>query len=101
MLKWSYVDKNKKLIRLPKEITKEDRAKTIPINHHVKKVLDSIPRALLHDYVFTYRGKPIVSPGGLKKSFKTACDQAKIPHGRKTPNGIIFHDIRRTVKPIC
>jgi len=48
--------------------------------------------------VFTYRGRPSVSPEGLKKSFKTSCKEAKIPHGSKTASGIIFHDIRRTVK---
>ena len=28
----------------------------------------------------------------------TACEKADIPYGRKTMNGITFHDIRRTVK---
>ncbi|MBW1693299.1 MAG: hypothetical protein JRJ41_03900 [Deltaproteobacteria bacterium] len=41
---------------------------------------------------------PVAHKDGLKNSFKTACKNAKIPQGRKTPNGIIFHDIRRTVK---
>jgi len=98
LLKWSYVDKVIRLIKLPAKVTKEGRPKNIPINHHVKRELDSLPRAILHDYVFTYRGRPIASPGGLKNSFKTACKEAKIPHGSKTLNGIIFHDIRRTVK---
>jgi integrase len=98
LLKWLFVDKYKRLIKLPAKVTKEGRPKTIPINHHVQKTLDSLPRALRHDYVFTYRGQPIKTPGGLKKSFKTACKKAKVPCGQKTPNGIIFHDIRRTVK---
>jgi len=98
LLKWSYVDRVNNYIRLPAEVTKEDRQKNIPINHHVKKELDSLPRAILHDYVFTYKGQPIISAGGLKKSFKTACKNADIPHGSKTLDGLIFHDIRRTVK---
>ncbi len=98
LLKWLYIDKVNNYIRLPEEVTKERRPKNIPINHHVKKQLDLIPRAIQHDYVFTYRGQPITSSGGLKRSFKTACKETDIPHGTKTPNGIIFHDIRRTVK---
>ncbi|MBW1748873.1 MAG: tyrosine-type recombinase/integrase, partial [Deltaproteobacteria bacterium] len=98
LLKWTYVDRVNNYIRLPEEVTKEGRPKNIPINHNVKKALDSLPRAILHDYVFTYKGQPITSPGGLKRSFKTVCKEAEIPHGTKTPNGIIFHDIRRTVK---
>ena len=98
LLKWSYVDKINQYIRLPAEVTKEERPKNIPINYHVKKALDSLPRAILHDYVFTYKGQPITTAGGLKRSFKTACKEAGIPQGIKTQNGLIFHDIRRTVK---
>ena len=36
--------------------------------------------------------------GGLKRSFRTACKKAGIPCGRKTENGIIMHDFRRTFK---
>ena len=98
LLKWSYVDRKKGFIRLPKEITKEKKAKNIPINHHVKALLDGIPRNITHGYVISYKGNPITTYGGLKGSFKTACKNAGVPKGRKTPNGIIFHDIRRTVK---
>jgi integrase len=97
-LKWSYIDRKKGFIRLPAKITKEKKDKNIPINQHVKKVLSSLPRALKHDFVITYEGMPITTPGGLKRSFKTACKDAKIPCGQKVENGIIFHDIRRTVK---
>jgi len=48
--------------------------------------------------VFTYKGEPIRDKGGLKRSFRTACKRADIPCGRNTLDGIIFHDIRRTVK---
>ena len=98
LLKWLYIDRVNKFIRLPADTTKEQRPKNIPINHHVKKVLDSMPRAIMHDFVFTYKGQPVKSAGGLKRSFKTACKKAGIPSGTKTENGLIFHDIRRTVK---
>lgn len=83
---------------LPAEITKEKRKKNIPLNHHVKEVLVSLPYALHHDFVFTYKGNPIKERGGLKNSFKTACKKTGIVHGRDVPEGLIFHDIRRTVK---
>jgi integrase len=98
LLKWSYIDRKAGFIRLPANATKEKKSKNIPINHNVQEVLKNIPRALKHDFVFTYRGNPIRSKNGLKNSFKTACKHANIPCGRNIPDGIIFHDIRRTVK---
>jgi integrase len=97
-LKRSYIDNKAGFIRLPKEITKEKKNKDILIKHHVKRVLDSILRVLRQKFVITYKNSPIKQAGGLHRSFKTACKNAKIPCGRKTEKGITFHDIRRTVK---
>ncbi|MBU4234261.1 MAG: site-specific integrase [Proteobacteria bacterium] len=97
-LRWSHIDREKWVIRLPADIPKEKRAKAIPINHHVKKVVAKLPRAIHHDYVLTYKNEPIVTAGGIKKSFITACGKAGIPYGQHLGNGITFHDIRRTVK---
>jgi integrase len=95
-LRWSYVDREKLVIRLPAECTKENRAKVIPINHRVKKVLADLPRAIHHDYVLTYRNEPFLK--GIIKSLIKTCGKARIPYGQHEPNGITFHDIRRTVK---
>lgn len=63
LLKWSYVDRVNDYIRLPAEVTKEDRQKNIPINHHVKKALASLPRAIQHDFVFSHtKGNPLQAP---------------------------------------
>jgi len=101
-LKWSYIDKGKTFIILPPEATKEGkktkREKRIPVNCHVKAVLDAQPHALHHDYVFTYQGNPIRGPQGTRKAFKATCDTVGIPYGKTTPNGLIFADFRRTVK---
>jgi len=98
-LRWSHIDRGHGVIRLPADVTKESRAKVIPINCHVKRVLAENPRrAIHHDFVFTYKGNPISDNGGFKKSFITACVRAGIPQGQEDPEGIIFHDIRRTVK---
>jgi integrase len=96
-LQRSFVDRDLALIRLPPELTKEDRVRIIPINHHVEKVLNKTVTAVHHNYVFTYRGNSF-SEGGIKRSFKTACKNAGVPYGRKTQNGLTFHDFRRTFK---
>jgi integrase len=97
-LRWSHIDREKWVIRLPADIPKEKRAKVIPINHHVKRMLADLPRAIHHDYVLTYKNEPIVTAGGIKNSFISACGRAGIPYGQHLGNGITFHDIRRTVK---
>jgi integrase len=97
-LKWSHIDKAAMMIRLPAEVTKENRTKDIPINHHVKSILDSLPVPINRDYVIKYMGIPLNGKSSLKKQFSETCQKVGIPHGRKTFGGIIFHDIRRTVK---
>ena len=103
-LRWKHVDWQNMFIRLPAEITKEGRNKTIPINHHAKSVLESIKPELgvvsddHHDFVFTFKGEPIKSAGGLRRSLDTACKISGIKFGRDIEGGFIFHDIRRTFK---
>jgi integrase len=98
-LRWAYIDREKGVIRLPADATKESRAKVIPINRHVNRVLEDNPRRTLHhDHVFTYRLEPIGNLGGIKKSFARACERAGIAQGRKKTDGLTFHDIRGTVK---
>ena len=104
-LRWSYIDRENKMIRFPLSLTKEGRrkkipedsplTKTIPINYHVEKVLNALPRALHHDFVFTYNGLPVKK---LRRSFQSACKNAGIPYGQKVPGGLRFHDIRATFK---
>jgi integrase len=97
-LRRSHIDREKGVIRLPADVTKESRDKVIPMNHHVKAVMAGLTPTIHHDFVFTYQNEPIKSPGGLHNSFLTACKKAGIPQGHNEPNGITFHDIRRTVK---
>jgi hypothetical protein len=70
----------------------------IPINHHVQSVLAGLPQALHHDFVLTYRGNPIANECGIRGSFKTVCQRVGINAGREVQGGLIFHDLRRTVK---
>jgi integrase len=97
-LQRSHIDRETMFIRLPAELTKENKPKNIPINQHVKDVIDSSLRAIQHDFVFTLKGASIRYKQTLQRMFRTACKHSKIPYGRKIPNGITFHDIRRTVK---
>jgi integrase len=99
-LQWYHIDKDKCFIRLQSGDTKEKKPKVIPINHNVKKELEHQLRWIRHDYVLTYHGEPIVTPGGIKHGFQTAVKAAGILHGRDVQNGLIFHDIRRTVKSL-
>lgn len=101
-LRWTNVDWEAGFIRLTREMTKEEKRKVIPMNHHVVTALQSlyqIARFREKDikpqgHVFTYRGKPIK---GFNDSLKTACNNAKIEYGRME-TGFIFHDLRRTFK---
>jgi len=107
-LRWSYMDWQNGFIELPPEVTKEgaknEETKLIPINRNVKAILDKLrPSPGLvsenhHDYVFTYQGKPIKGAQGSRKSFKTACKNAGLIYGKEDPDGVIFHDFRRSVK---
>jgi integrase len=103
-LRWQYIDRKTGFIILPAEVTKEKKEKNIPINHHVETVLNDLKPLLgvvtkdHHDFVFTFGGRPLISAGGVKASLKRTCKDAGVPYGRKTTNGIIMHDFRRTVK---
>ncbi len=97
-LQWFRIDKKTGFIRLPADLTKEGKAKAIPINHHVRQALQGVNPAIHRGYVFTYGGEPIRERGGLKGPFGTACKNSEIPYGRDTAGGLIFHDIRRSVK---
>jgi integrase len=95
-LQWSHVDKDNQMIRLPASGTKEKRPKRVPINRYVKEVLDSLPRHIHHDFVFTYEGEPIGS--NFRRSLASACKTAGILLDAKDPTGYRFHDIRATTK---
>jgi integrase len=95
-LEWKHIDREAGLIRLPAELTKEKRPKTIPINHHVKRALESLPRAIHHNRVFTYGSKPLNNR--IRRAFMSACERADIRYGLKVEGGVRFHDIRSTFK---
>jgi integrase len=95
-LKWSHIDRENWFLRLPVELTKERKPRNVPINKYVKEVLDALPRAMHHDFVFTFRGKPIT--GRIIHAFQKACERAGIAYGMKVKGGLRFHDLRASFK---
>jgi integrase len=78
-LKWSYINWDNLMICLPKEITKEGKPKSIPINHHVKTALDKLHRTI-HDFIITYKGRPMDGKNNMRSPFPKACKKAGIPY---------------------
>jgi len=97
-LEWSHIDRDKAFMRLPADITKENRDKVIPINYHVKTILEALPRAINHNFVFTHRGRPFTHHNGFVNQMKKTCEDSGVPYGRVEENGITMHDLRGTVK---
>jgi integrase len=97
-LQWKHIDRDKMFIRLPKGYTKNKKPRIIPINHHVKTVLDNLTRAITHDYVFTRKGKPFIHRLGFVNQMRNTCRDAGVPYGQKVDNGVVMKDTRRTVK---
>jgi len=98
-LLWEMVDRKSGVIRLPAKITKTNRGRVIPITAPLVALFDSLPRSL-SGFILCYKGNPLkVSNGNaIPRSFQAACNDAGILYGRNEEGGLIFHDIRRTVK---
>ncbi|MFC1580092.1 tyrosine-type recombinase/integrase [Thermodesulfobacteriota bacterium] len=84
-LTWDRVDLKNGVVRLAPGDTKTDEKRVVPLHPEVVKMLNSIPRTL-RGRVFTRDGKPLTD---IKKSFRTACNEAEIEDFR-------FHDLRHT-----
>jgi integrase len=100
LMKWRHVDWEKTFIRLPAELTKEKKPKNVPVNEDVRGLLEILRkhRTEEHDFVITYKGKPITQRNGVKKSLQTACQKAGVEYGTGVEGGFTLRDIRRTVK---
>ena len=70
----------------------------LPIYPYVKSILDSSPRMLHCDYVFTHHGEPFRNAKLARWAFESTCNRAGVSFGRKNQAGVTLHDIRRTVK---
>ena len=91
-LTWDKVDLQKRTIRLEASDTKDKEPRVIPICDQLYEILASQPRALHHNAVFLYFGKPITD--NFKRSLISTLRKAEIPYGRKVKGGFCFHDFR-------
>jgi integrase len=91
-LRWTEIQGDK--IELDGARTKNGKAHHIPLSGSAVELIESLPRIVAAEYVFTTTGKTPVS--GWSKA-KTLLDEeaAKINEGRPLP-GWRFHDLRRT-----
>lgn len=91
-LTWDKVDLENRFIRLEATDTKDREPRLVPIDDELYEILKIQPKALHHNYVFTYKGNPIRT--NFRRSLATACRKAGIPYGRKVKGGFTFHDLR-------
>lgn len=92
-LTWDRIDFRMRLIRLEREVTKDNERRYIPISDTLLTILKEIPRDTGDDHVFLYRGLPLKD---IRASLKKACEKSGIPYGRNVENGVTFHDLRHT-----
>ncbi|AEP10385.1 tyrosine-type recombinase/integrase [Micavibrio aeruginosavorus] len=87
-MRWSEINLKDKIWTIPKERSKNGHAHAVPLSSQVLKILETVPRFLHSDLVFTTTGKTPVSGFGRVKA---RLDDAS------GVSGWIIHDIRRTV----
>ncbi len=84
---WSELDFKNKVWMIPKERAKNGRAHMVPLSDKALQILESVPRFLHSDLVFTTTGKtPVSGYGKIKKRIDDATGVS----------GWRIHDLRRT-----
>jgi integrase len=83
-LTWSEIDLDKRLIRLPRERVKNDRAHEIPLSPQAVALIEGLPRSTSDHYVFSL---PIGGFGKLKEQLDKLCGVTDW----------VLHDLRRSV----
>ena len=86
-MRWSEINVKDKVWVIPKEKSKNGYSHAVPLSPQVLKILETVPRFLHSDLVFTTTGKTPVSGFGRVKS---RLDEAS------AVNNWIIHDLRRT-----
>jgi integrase len=86
-MRWSELDIKEKIWTIPKERAKNGRTHTVPLSASVVHILETLPRFLHSDLVFTTTGKTPVSGFG---KIKARLDRLS------GVNDWIIHDLRRT-----
>ncbi len=87
-LRWSQVDLKLGMIKLGAEDTKTEQPRTVFLTSRVSQALESQPRHIKSEYVFT-NPKTEEAWDDIRKMFSRACTAAKL-------TGVWFHDLRRS-----
>lgn len=85
-----------KSIFLPKEITKTDKPREIPLSERAVAILQELFDSELRGEFVLQNNRTQMRLTEIKRGFKSACADAGIPHGIYKPNGLTFHDLRHT-----
>lgn len=89
-LKWQNVNLKQGILVIESAYTKNKTTRRVPINSTLREVLSSVEKVKGSEFVFNSPlGDKYSGPGGMKRSFSTACKRAGITHLR-------FHDLRHT-----
>jgi integrase len=92
-LTWDMVSLKEHKITLPKEITKDEEERVIPIGDTLFSFLKKIPTPIHDNHVFLNNGKPIQD---IRGGLNSACKKAQVIYGRFIKDGFIEHDLRHT-----
>ncbi|MGD9544323.1 MAG: tyrosine-type recombinase/integrase [Methylocystis sp.] len=94
-MRWSEIDLDKAVWRLPADRVKNARAHEVPLTAQMLAILESLPRVADHDIVFTTTGS--TPPSGFSR-FKRNLDQtlAALNDGKPLEPWRL-HDLRRSV----
>ncbi|MDA2918528.1 site-specific integrase [Desulfobacterota bacterium AH_259_B03_O07] len=89
-LQWSWIDLGNNIITLPQTHTKSRKARKIPINSKLRKIILELKlKTGGSEFVFPSDQSRTGHLEWVKRSFITACKKAGI-------NGLRFHDLRHT-----
>jgi integrase len=92
-LTWDILSLKDRKITLPKEITKDEEERVIPIGDTLYSFLKKIPTPLHNNHVFLNYGRTIKD---IRGGLKNACEEAGVIYGRFAKEGFIEHDLRHT-----
>jgi len=92
-MRWSELDLDAKVWRLPGERSKNHRAHELPLSDAIVDILQQLPRIEASDFVFTTNGvRPATSFGGAKRRVHQRMEATL---GESVPSWS-YHDLRRS-----